>query len=198
MNNRILVLALIGLLAFAGAYFYLQNAEPQFYGGRIQTPLQVDDFSLQSAAGPVRLSDFRGKIVVIYYGYTTCPDVCPTTLANLRLALNELGDAAQDVQVLFITVDPARDNLEKVTDYARAFRPDFIGLTGDDAEIARAARAFGIFYKLNEPDPANGFYTVDHTSTTLVLNRAGQWTLNFPYGLPPQEIASDLRNLLRE
>jgi protein SCO1/2 len=155
----------------------------------------MPDFTLQSANGPVSLGDFRGQVVVLYFGYLTCPDVCPTTLAALREALNQLDAKAQDVQVIFVSVDYGRDTPEKARDYATNFHPDFLGLAGSKEQIDVVTKDFGIYYMINPADE-NGFYTVDHTATVQVLNPTGELIMTWPYGIQPDEIASDLKVLL--
>jgi protein SCO1/2 len=195
-NRRNLLFALLVFLLLVGIAFYQLTMPAQIYGSIIDPPKPMPDFTLQSARGPVSLSDFRGKIVLLYFGYTSCPDVCPTTLANLRQALNDLGQLADQVQVILVSVDWKRDTPESLASYLSAFRPDFLGLTGTQAQIDAVTKDFGIFYKLNEPD-SKGYYSVDHTATLLVLDRQGQLILTWPYGQQPDEIASDLTVLIK-
>jgi protein SCO1/2 len=197
INKRTLLSFLIAVLIIgAGVYVYFTFTPPMF-GALIEPPVSRPNFTLASNQGLVSLSTFRGKLVVLYFGYTACPDVCPTSLANLRQAMGLLNSQqAGQVQVIFISVDWKRDTPEKLASYARAFHPSFIGLTGSQAEIDSVTRDFGIFYLLNEPDPT-GYYSVDHTASTTVLDRQGNLVLQWPYGLQPSELASDLKVLLR-
>lgn len=195
VNRRdIGVVLLLSLLVF-GLGFYLFSRPPKLNGSVIEPPKSMPVFTLQSAQGPVTLSSFQGKLVVLSFGYTSCPDICPLTLANLRQGMDRLGDKAGNVQVIFISVDWNRDTPEKLSGYASAFRPDFIGLTGTQAQIDKVTKDFGIFYLLNVPDN-NGFYSVDHTSTVLVLDRQGRLVLTWPNGTQPDEISADLGVLL--
>ena len=196
-SRRDLVFFCVLTLAVIGLAIYQFSMPVKFAGALISPPKAMLDFTLQSARGPVALSSFRGKLVVLYFGYTNCPDICPLTLANLRQALDKIGDRAKDVQVLFISVDWKRDTPEKLASYAAAFRPDFIGLTGSQAQIDSVTKDFGIFYLLNVPDN-NGYYSVDHTATVLVLNRQGGLTLTWPNGTQPDSISSDLIKLLKQ
>lgn len=199
MNKRqtlVFMAVVAALMAALALYQWLQP--PQWRGSHLAPPAPMPAFSLQSAAGTVNLQQFAGKYVILYFGYTGCPDVCPTTLAGLREALGRLGADAQQFQVIFISVDPARDTPQIASAYAARFNPAFLGLTGSPQQIAATAKDFGIYYKLNEPDPKTGFYTVDHSASTLVLDRQGQLILTWPYGLTPAEIEQDLRNLLRQ
>ena len=157
----------------------------------------VNDFSLTAAGGkPVRISDFRGKLVALYFGYTYCPDVCPTTLAELAAGMRDLGADAQQVQVIFISVDPARDTPERLADYVANFDPSFIGITGSPEEIAAVATPLGIYYQAHEGTAATG-YLVDHTATVMVLDRQGRLRLLLPFGTTGAQAASDLRALMR-
>lgn len=197
MTRRNLFFALTVLLLLVGLAVYQYTLPPQIHGSIIEPPKPMPDFTLEAARGPVTLSSLRGKIVVLYFGYTGCPDVCPTTLANLREALNQLGSQADEVQVVMVSVDWKRDTPESLASYLSAFHPDFLGLTGSQAQIDAVTRDFGIYYLLNLPDK-NGYYSVDHTATVQVLNRQGQLLLTWPYGLTSADFLDDLKVVLRQ
>jgi len=197
MNRRHLVVILSLTAIIIALAFFQFSSPPKFIGAVIDPPKAMPGFSLQSALGPVSSTGFRGKLLVMYFGYTSCPDICPLTLANLRQAMDKLGGKATDVQVLFISVDWKRDTPEKLGSYAKAFRPDFIGVTGTQSQIDSVTRDYGIYYLLNLPD-AKGYYSVDHTASVLVLNRKGELILSWPNGTSPDDMASDLRGLLRK
>jgi len=144
---------------------------------------------------PRSLADFRGKVVVVTFGYTHCPDVCPTTLADLASALRQLGAEARGVQVLFVTVDPKRDTPQLLREYVPAFHPDFIGLYGDADATAKVARDFHV-YAHERPDSTPGGYSVDHSAQIYVLDRQGRMRLLLAPGTRPASIVSDLRVLL--
>jgi protein SCO1/2 len=196
-RRRDLVFFVLVTLFVAVLATYLSSRPIAFEGVLISPAKPMPDFTLQSAQGDIALSSFRGKLVVLYFGYTNCPDICPLSLANVRQAMDKLGDKANDVQVLFISVDWKRDTPERLASYAAAFHPDFIGLTGSQAQIDSVTRDFGIFYLLNVPD-ANGYYSVDHSASMLVLDRNGALTLTWPNGTPPDSIASDLLKLIKQ
>ncbi len=196
MRRQFLLVVSLVLLLMVGIGVFELTRPPVLHGTVIEPPKPMPDFTLQSAHGPVSLSDFRGKVVVLYFGYTSCPDVCPTTLAHLRQALNDLGDKASEAQVIFVAVDWQKDTPERVASYLSAFRPDFVGLSGTEAQINAVTKDFGIFYQINPPDE-NGYYTVDHTATTLVLNREGGLMLTWPYGLSAEEMLEDLQAVLK-
>ncbi len=167
-----------------------------FHGTVLQSAEPAFDFELQSADGPVRLSDFRGKVVLLYFGYTFCPDVCPTTLFEVQRTMELLGDDADQVQLIMISVDPARDTPERLKEYVQYFHPSFIGVTGSEDAIAEVATHYGIYYQKHEGTPATG-YLVDHTATLTVVDRKGYVKLVFPYGTPAEDMAADLAYLIR-
>jgi protein SCO1/2 len=142
-----------------------------------------------------RLSDFRGKVVTLFFGYTQCPDVCPTNMATMALVMKLLGDEAQRVQVLFVTVDPERDTRELLAEYVPAFHPDFLGLRGDEAATKAAAQEFKIFYQ-KVPGQTAGTYTMDHSAGTYLLDPAGRLRVYVKHGETPEAIAHDIRLLL--
>jgi protein SCO1/2 len=142
------------------------------------------------------LADFRGKVVVVSFGYTHCPDVCPTTLADLSAAVKRLGADAARVQVLFVTVDPKRDTRELLSQYVPAFNPDFLGLSGGAEATARVTHDFHV-YAQERPGKSADTYTVDHSAQTFVFDREGRIRLVIAYGSAPADIASDLRILLQ-
>jgi protein SCO1 len=154
------------------------------------------DFALLDHNGkPRTLADFRGKVVVLFFGYTSCPDVCPTTMAELANIMKQLGPQADQVQVLFVTLDPERDTREVLASYVPAFDKRFLGLYGDAAATAKAAREFKVFYS-KVPGATPGSYTIDHMAGTYVFDRAGKLRLFMRNGENPQAILHDLRQLL--
>jgi protein SCO1/2 len=154
------------------------------------------DFSLTDASGQKRsLADFKGKVVVMFFGYTHCPDVCPTTMAELNGVLKQLGDDASRVQVLFVTLDPARDTPQVLAQYVPAFNPTFVGLTGDAAAIDRTAKDFKVFYqKVPGSSPDN--YTLDHTAGSYVFDTQGRLRLFVRNGGNTDALKADLKTLL--
>lgn len=168
-----------------------------FHGTLIQSPDPVPDFTLLGHMGQmVSLNDFRGQLVVLYFGYTVCPDVCPTTLAELRRAREVLGQSADQVQVLMITVDPERDTAEVLADYVTHFDPTFIGLTGTPDEIAAVATYYGVFYERREEEDSALGYLVDHTATQMVIDQEGHLKVVYPFGTSAEDIAADLEYMI--
>ena len=153
------------------------------------------DFVLTDHNGKTRtLADFRGKVVVVFFGYTRCPDVCPTTLADLRVAKEQLGEEGKRLQVLFVTVDPERDTRQLLASYVPAFDPSFLGLYGDAAATSRVAKEFKVFYQ-KAPGKTPDSYTVDHTSASYVFDPQGRLRLLVRPGNVPNLVA-DLKTLL--
>jgi protein SCO1/2 len=144
---------------------------------------------------PRSLEDFRGKVVVVTFGYTQCPDVCPTTLSDLSATVKRLGADASQVQVLFVTIDPKRDKPELLRQYVPAFHPDFLGLYGDEAATRKAAGDFKVYAQERAGKTAET-YTMDHTAQTFAFDKQGRLRLVLPYGATPEAMASDLKILL--
>jgi protein SCO1/2 len=144
---------------------------------------------------PRTLADFRGKVVTVFFGFTHCPDVCPTTLAEMAQVMKDLGPDADKLQVLFVTVDPERDTPQVLKQYVPSFNPSFLGLYGDAAATARAAKEFKVFYQ-KHPDK-NGGYSVDHSAGTFVIDRQGRLRLFAQYGLGHAALAHDIRILIQ-
>ena len=193
--KSVLVWALAASLLLAGC----SEPEPSPFKG---TDITGVDFgkalALRDHHGqPRTLEDFRGKLVVLFFGYTHCPDVCPTTLSDMAQAFKLLGpEAAAQVQVLFVTVDPERDTPAVLEQYVPYFHPSFLGLYGSAEEVARVAREFRVVYRKHTEPGASG-YLVDHTAGSYVLDRQGRLRLFLPFAHPPQDIAHDLSRLLQ-
>ena len=155
-------------------------------------------FTLTNPQGKrVSLADFRGKLVLLYFGYTTCPDVCPTDLAAMAQAVHSLGKDGAQIQPVFITLDPERDTQAVLGDYAKAFHPRLVALRGSEAETRRIATAYKVYYEKNTP-PNSKIYLIEHTAFTFLLDRNGKYLLFFPPGTPPGRMATMLREQLAE
>lgn len=155
-------------------------------------------FTLADHNGQQRsLADFAGKVVVVFFGFTHCPDVCPTTLAELAAAVKKLGADGDKVQVLLVTVDPARDTAAVLAQYVSAFDPRFLGLRGSPEETAAVAREFKvIFQKVEGKQPEN--YTMDHSAGTYIFDTRGRIRLYVGYGQGPEVFAHDIAQLLKQ
>jgi len=202
MSVRRLVSFLASPLAFAlvaacAALAGCAPEGPKFQSSDVTGSAFGRNFDLIDATGrPRTLADYRGKAVVIFFGYTQCPDVCPTTLSELAEVMKRLGPDADRVQVLFVTVDPERDTPELLSQYVPAFDPRFMGLYGDAAATERVAREFKIIYQ-KQPGPAPGSYTMDHSAGTYIFDPQGRLRLYVSYGQGPDVFAHDLRELLK-
>lgn len=186
---RPLLLALALLLAGC-------DSPPQFGNTDISAAGYAKDFALTDHTGkPRTMADFRGKAVVIFFGYTQCPDVCPTTLTGMAEAMKLLGEDAKKVQVLFVTVDPERDTQQLLAQYVPVFNPSFLGLYADAQTIAKTAQEFRIFYK-KQPGSTPETYTVDHSAGSYVYDPRGRLRLYIKHGEKPEVIAKDLKLLL--
>lgn len=202
--NRRLIAWLVGATALAlggfAAYATLGRDAPRpaFEAVDITGVDWGRDFTLTDTANRKRsLADFRGKAVVIFFGYTHCPDLCPTTLARMGEAIRLLGEDAPRVQGLFVTVDPQRDTREVLAQYVPAFHPSFLGLYADADTTARTAKEFKVFFHAQAPNE-HGSYTVDHSGQMFVFDPAGRLRLLVKSDAAPQSMARDLRTLLKE
>lgn len=188
-----LVAITLGLVAFER-----WHARPAFRNTDITGVDWGRDFRLTDHHGvPRRLADFRGKAVMLFFGYTHCPDVCPVALAQMAQAVRQLGEDGKRVQGLFVTLDPARDTAEVLARFVTSFNPTFLGLYGDQEQTAATVREFKAFHALQKPD-ASSLYTVDHSARIYVFDRNGRLRLAVSGGGDSLEsLAHDLKELLR-
>lgn len=174
----------------------LGEDEPSYNGSYLDGEQPQEEFTLVGADGQeVAISDYRGQLVVMYFGYTFCPDVCPLTMAKLAEAREQLGEDAEQVQVVMITVDPERDTPQTVHDYVQRIDPSFVGLGGTPEQLAQVATKLGIFVQQQPGSEAAG-YLVDHTSSVLVLDQEGALRLVLPFDMTVEQVLEDLSNLL--
>ena len=194
--NRTFLVAIIALLSLILGWVTL-FWQPGTHQPHSPIPLAGaptgGDFTLQSASGPVSLQDFRGKVVLVYFGYTFCPDICPTSLAFASQALNALNkDELARTQGLFISVDPERDTLEKLKEYGAFFHANILGLTGTPEVIAATAQQYGASYRKQDTGSAGG-YVVDHSSSTYVVDPEGKLVATLQHGTSPAEVVKAIR-----
>lgn len=155
------------------------------------------DFRLQSASGPVALSDYQGRLVMLYFGYTFCPDICPTTLVTLSESLSSLtADERKKVAVLFVSVDPERDTVAHLKTYLDFFSIGAVGLTGTAEQIADVARRYGVFYSKQAADSATGAYSMDHSADTFLVGPEGRVRARIAHGTQPEEVVAIIRQYL--
>ncbi len=185
-----LAVVVLATLVFAKPY--------QFKGSLINPPLEAEDFSVLDQNGTqFTLSDHQGQVVLIYFGYTACPDVCPTTLVDLKKVADGLGDNAAGLEVVFVTVDPERDTRDMLKDYLVRFNPDFVGISGTDGELQPIWDGYFIFREI-EPHEPGDFYLVDHTSRVYAIDKSGDLRLTFPFGMSAEDMLADVGHLISE
>lgn len=173
------------------------ESKPQFQAIDLTGADYAKDFHLTDQNGQVRtLKDFKGKLVVLFFGYTQCPDVCPTTMAELAQARKLLGPDGEKVQGLLVTIDPERDTPELLKAYMTNFDPSFLALRGSPEQLAALAKDFKVFYKKVD-GKTPGTYTMDHSAASYVYDTQGRLRLYTRYGTGPQALASDLKLLLQ-
>jgi protein SCO1/2 len=189
----LVILGLVGLLAACS------TAEPLPEGVvNIDPPKTIADFTLLNQFGEfARLSDFQGKLTVLFFGYTHCPDVCPVTLAQMRRVQEMLGDDAAQVNFVFISVDGERDTPERLLQYLANFRANFVGLTGEEDTIRAVIESFNGIFEINNPGGMLDEYTVDHTASTFLLDENGSWRRTYAYNTPPEIIAPDIQKFMK-
>lgn len=181
------------LAVLVGVFTYFLSHGDSAVGS---TGQPAGDFTVASAKGPLTLASLRGQVVVVYFGYTSCPDACPTTLGATAQALALLTPAElAQVQPVFISVDPERDRLPALQEYAAFFHPKMLGTTASKDEIAAIARRYGVYYHRQDSGSASG-YTVDHSSSLYLIDGGGQLAAVLPHGSSPAQIAAALRHAL--
>ena len=154
------------------------------------------DFELDAAWGKAGLADYRGKLVLLYFGFTSCPDVCPTSLGTMKKAVGDLTEQEQQqIRGLFVTIDPERDTAERVEQYAQFFHPNFHGLSGSPEAIAHVARQYGVIYRKVESESSMG-YSMDHSSWVYLLDKKGELKTRFQHGVTPAEMTDKIREAL--
>lgn len=164
---------------------------------RMEQPRPLSDFTLTSHRGtPLRLSDLRGRPVLLFFGYTFCPDACPTTLAEFRQVKQQLGPLGGRVTFVLVSIDGSRDTPEVLARYVGAFDPDFIGLTGDEEKVRAIGREYGLYFKRQEVSGTAAPYLVDHTAAAYLIDPKGRLHRVYRFGTPPEAIAADIRALL--
>jgi protein SCO1 len=219
-NHLVALLALVAMAtATMAAYALSRSVPPSFHGTDLGPGVVAQDFTLEDTRREqVSLSDFQGRAVLMFFGYTHCPDVCPLTLGKLRRALELVGDRARNVQVVLVTVDPEMDTPERMGEYLLNFDPDYVGLTGTRAQLEAVTQAYGVY--AGEPQPvepaaheaghaghgdahaAHGAHRppprlIDHTSQVFGIDRRGHFRLLWGSDVTAEQIAEDVRQLLR-
>lgn len=196
--SLILLVALALAAAVGGRFLLMQGGDATSVtlgarGGNVGGPFTLTDHTGKT----VTEKDFLGKPFLVYFGYTYCPDICPTTLSAIQDALDIVGDKAKDVPILLITVDPERDTVEALADYVSYFHPNTVGLTGTPEQVTAVARAYKAYYaKAMDPNDDNGFYLVDHSAFTYLMGAEGTMLALLSHGVTPEEMAERIGKFL--
>ncbi len=190
------------IVAIAGAAFgissLMSTEAHEWNGAAYDPPREGVEFTLTDTDGEsMSSSELEGKIVMLYFGYTYCPDFCPATLTDFQRVKADLGDDAENVAFAMVSVDPERDTPERMEEYLAFFDPEFIGLTGTEDELTPVKQEFGITTLERDATPEiDNFYYVDHSTKTYVLNTDGELALEYPFGVTAEEMIEDVRHLL--
>lgn len=185
-------LTLVAVLILSGCGGY------EFRGTVLEPPNPAPELPLTDQFGrDFRLSDYRGKVVLLFFGFTHCPDICPTALGDLKRVMEKLGNNAEKVQVVFVSVDPERDTPNLMQRYLASFNPTFLGLNGDRAILEQAYKDYGVtVIRRDLPNSGLG-YTIDHSGYIYAIDQVGNWRLLWAHGTPVDDIVSDVQALLR-
>lgn len=191
-------LGLVAVLMIGAAWLWVLTQSYTFHGSVIETPMTAPNFTLAKSDGTLfRLGDYKGQVVILYFGYTSCPDVCPTTLSDLRQVRARIPRGTGQIKIVFITVDPERDSRERAQEYAAAFDASFIGLSGTVEELMPVWNAYGVYREKQATSSALG-YLVDHSSQVYVIDKAGNLRETFAFGESPEAMAEDMNYLIDE
>ena len=199
MKTKMLYLGIgAALVAVLLVGFQFIQRPHTYRGSLIDPPVPAADFELTDQNGQkFRLSDQDGEIILLFFGYSNCPDVCPLTMSEYKQMKEMLGEQADQVRFVFVTVDPERDTQARLSEYVNAFDPEIIGLTGSRTELEPVWKSYGVYQAKQETGSAAG-YTVDHTSRTYLIDQDGNWRLTYPFEMEKEDILSDVRYLLSQ
>ncbi|WP_448336450.1 SCO family protein [Chloroflexus aurantiacus] len=187
-----LILAVLSALLLSGCGAY------EFRGTVLEPPNPAPEIPLVDQFGnEFRLSNYRDKVVLVFFGFTHCPDICPTALGDLKRVMEKLGNDAAKVQVVFVSVDPERDTPDLMQRYLAAFNPTFLGLNGDRAVLEQVYKNYGVTVIKRELPNSGLGYTIDHSGYIYAIDQAGNWRLLWAHGTPVDDIVSDVQALLR-
>lgn len=200
MNKRMLLIgiSLVAMVALA-LVFVVLTGEYQFEGVLIDPAQPAPPINLIDSNGEdFHLEDYQGKVVLVFFGYTSCPDVCPSTLSDMKQVMAALGDLADQVQVVFVTVDPERDTVEKLGSYVSLFDTRFLGLTGDEEALGQAWSGYGVYREVDTETQTAAGYLVNHSSRLYLINPEGKLALTYSFGTQPEDIAKDIKHILTD
>lgn len=207
VRSIIFIISILGVMILGGwvGKIYFRT---QWHDNHLNTVAQNQDkdkgfpaiggpFQLIDQNGQARTNaDFKGKIMLVYFGYTFCPDICPAALINITDAFTELGEKAQQIQPIFITIDPERDTVSHLKIYMENYHPSFLALTGDAHHIDAAKKAYRVYGAKAEPDDTSTEYIMDHTSIIYVMDRQGRFITHLNHLTPPKEIVRILKQII--
>lgn len=200
-RNRLwIVLTALALVALLGGlwFAYFREETYAFNGGELPGD-PAPDLSLTAQDGePFTLASQQGKVVLVYFGYTYCPDFCPTTMLDMMQVSDALGEDADRIQVVMVSVDPKRDTPEHLTEYLEFYDPGFIGLTGSPEATLDATRGYGVMAAPQPPPEGSNGYLVDHSTSLFGVDPEGNLALTWAYGTEPEAIAADVEHLLND
>jgi protein SCO1/2 len=199
MQERILGFVAIALaLVIAGLALFWQPDVAERPLPRLPI-VEGGDFTLQSASGPVSLKDYRGKLVLVYFGYTFCPDICPTSLAATAEGLKQLSpEELARVATIFVSVDPKRDTPERLKEYVEFFHPSIVGVTGSAEVVAEVAKRYGVIYAEQKVETAGGGYVVDHSADTFIVAQDGRVVGKIAHATPPDQVVVAISKYLNQ
>lgn len=186
---------LIGLIAVGIAINAVGDHE--YHGTVYAEPAVAPEIALAHGDGVFRLSEQRGKVVLLFFGYTSCPDICPATLSDMKQVFAGLGERADRLQVVFVTVDPERDTAEKLGAYMSLFNPEFMGLTGTEDELSPIWQAYGVFREIDNSSESMAGYLVNHSTRVYLIDQEGRLFMTYAFGTSADEITEDVRYILK-
>ena len=187
------------LLAVCCVLLLVGCGGPSFKGKAQDSVKPAPDFTLTDQHGqPFRLSDQQGDVVLLYFGYTYCPDVCPTTLGDFKRIHRELGEKADRVKFVLVTADPDRDKPERLKKYLEIFDSDFIGLVGTQEELDAVYKDYDVYVEKEETEDSSAAYLVSHTASTFLIDPKGNWRLLYDFGTAPDDVVADIEVLLEK
>ncbi|UZE94611.1 SCO family protein [Alkalimarinus alittae] len=197
MKLKLLIPILLLAILFAGVWSGLEiyNSDDQDPSKLKAAFLTGGDFKMTGGETKFELSDVKGKVVLLYFGFTSCPDVCPTGLSVIKSALRKLGDQADDINVLFITLDPERDTEQRLNEYLPFFDARIIGLNGTASELAAVAKQYGVYYKKVNSEESSTGYTVDHSANFFVIDQDGVLTYVLDHNVSSKTLAEMIRKV---
>lgn len=197
--QRKVILGVVGILAVVLLVWATAFARPYtLHGSEITNQMTAPPVNLKRADGSLfQLEQQKGNIVLLFFGFTSCPDVCPTTLADMKRVKADLGERAAQVKYIFITVDPQRDTPELVQAYASGFDSEFIGLSGSESDLTPVWEGYGVYRKVSETTSTTS-YDVEHSTRVYLIDTANNLRVTYPFGTPVEDLAADIRFLLKE